>query len=113
MIPVVHGCNLIKRLLLVLIFGGPASAQFIIAGHPQPNQAGTYDVFYGPFNSWLNVKNPSALGLRIPAAKGDGVTDDTAAIQAALDSRATQSFGFISPTSSTQDRCRLCTSGHL
>jgi hypothetical protein len=52
---------------------------------PGGNAPGSYDVFYGPFNSWLNVKNPSAAGLSIPAAVGDGITDDTAALQAALD----------------------------
>src|SRR5437879_6253715 len=35
------------------------------------------DEFVGPFSSWLNVKNYGA--------KGDSVTDATAAIQAALD----------------------------
>jgi hypothetical protein len=52
---------------------------------PPGSGRGSYDVFYGPFASWLNVKNPSALGLSITAAKGDGTTDDTAALQAALD----------------------------
>ncbi len=41
----------------------------------------TGDEFVGPFNSWLNAK--TAFG-----AKGNGVTDDTAALQAAFDAAA-------------------------
>ncbi len=41
----------------------------------------TGDEFVGPFNSWLNAK--TGFG-----AKGNGVTDDTAALQAAFDEAA-------------------------
>jgi hypothetical protein len=41
----------------------------------------TGDEFVGPFNSWFNAK--TAFG-----AKGDGVTDDTRALQAAFDAAA-------------------------
>ncbi|WP_183576224.1 glycosyl hydrolase family 28-related protein [Mucilaginibacter sp. X5P1] len=42
----------------------------------------TDDEFVGPFSSWLNVK--TGFG-----AKGDGIADDTRALQAALDAVAT------------------------
>lgn len=46
---------------------------------PHPLSEGLGDEFVGPFASWSNLK--TTFG-----AKGDGVTDDTAAVQAALDS---------------------------
>jgi pectate lyase-like protein len=46
---------------------------------PRPGFVESAKTFDGPFTSWTNVK--TAFG-----AKGDGVTDDTAALQAALNS---------------------------
>src|SRR5438128_795577 len=59
------------RLVLVIIFTGlifPCFSQ----GHPA-----TDDEFVGPFPSWINVKTQYG-------AVGDGVTDETAALQAAF-----------------------------
>jgi Pectate lyase superfamily protein len=49
---------------------------------PQPLAEGLGDEFVGPFASWSNLK--TTFG-----AKGDGTSDDTAAVQAALDSLST------------------------
>jgi hypothetical protein len=49
----------------------------IVDNDTPPVSSSTGDEFYGPFPSWINVKTNSG-------AVGDGVTDDTAAIQAAL-----------------------------
>ena len=55
----------------------------IMCAPPSMNTPGYFaeasEEFVGPFNSWANVK--TAFG-----AKGDGVTDDSAAIQRAVDS---------------------------
>jgi hypothetical protein len=64
--------------------GMTAQAPFTCVLHsitPQPGFAESAATFDGPFSSWVNIK--TAFG-----AKGDGVTDDTAAIQAAFASLA-------------------------
>ena len=53
---------------------------------------GLADEFVGPFPSWANVKT-------MYNAKGDGITDDTAALQAALNAQAP-------PESPTWSICR-------
>jgi hypothetical protein len=60
---------------------------------PQPGFAESAATFDGPFASWLNVK--TTFG-----AKGDGVTDDTAALQAALNSIAQSHYVLWIPNGS-------------
>jgi len=72
------------KYLLVLLFGCLALNCFS-QGKKAPSHNSipkTDDEFVGPFNSWLNAK--TGFG-----AKGDGVTDDTHALQTALDAVAT------------------------
>lgn len=61
----------ITWMILLFLFVNPY--QLTAQGIPK-----TGDEFTGPFNSWLNAK--TGFG-----AKGDGVTDDTRALQAAFD----------------------------
>ena len=61
--------------------GGP----IVDSGAPPPvttSPSGSVDEFVGPFPSWANVKT-------MYNAKGDGITDDTAALQAALNAVGT------------------------
>src|ERR1700761_922276 len=66
----------ISCLFISLFFATGSYAQFF--DHSIPKSG---DEFVGPFNSWFNAK--LAFG-----AKGDGVTDDTRALQAAFDAAA-------------------------
>jgi len=72
------------KYLLVLLFGCFVSNSFSQSKKSVPHNSipKTDDEFVGPFNSWLNAK--TGFG-----AKGDGITDDTHALQAALDAVAT------------------------
>jgi hypothetical protein len=69
-------------LAVVVIFGAATAASdgaqaFLLSGQTQTVPAVGDEEFVGPFASWANVKTTYG-------AKGDGVTDDTAAIQNAL-----------------------------
>ena len=60
-------------------------APIVDSGAPPPvttSPSGSVDEFVGPFPSWANVKT-------MYNAKGDGITDDTAALQAALNAQGT------------------------
>jgi hypothetical protein len=72
------------KYLLVLLFGCLVLKGFSQSKKSAPHNSipKTDDEFVGPFNSWLNAK--TGFG-----AKGDGVTDDTHALQAALDAATT------------------------
>jgi hypothetical protein len=76
-------CNHPGQATLTASFGGlTIQTSFICilqAITPTPGFAESGKTFDGPFASWVNVK--TSFG-----AKGDGVTDDTVALQAALDS---------------------------
>src|SRR5580698_3758951 len=64
--------------LLFLFYSLDTNAQNKIKSGSIPKNG---DEFVGPFKSWLNVK--TGFG-----AKGDGVTDDTNALQTAFDAAA-------------------------
>ncbi len=72
----------VKCLPLVLLFffavNSYAQVKATVPGGSIPK---TGDEFVGPFNSWLNAK--TGFG-----AKGNGINDDTAALQAAFDAAA-------------------------
>jgi Pectate lyase superfamily protein len=78
-------CNHPGATTISAIFAGMnAQAPFTCVLHsitPEPGFAESAATFDGPFASWLNVKT-------VFGAKGDGVADDTAALQAALNSIA-------------------------
>ncbi len=76
----IHGCRFLLAPLTVLLLCTVAAAQTL-------PQFDFDDEFVGPFPSWVNVQTECG-------AKGDGVTDDTAALQRALD--------IVNPTAATR-----------
>ena len=64
---------------------GPASFQGIIPGFPRPNDLSAGNVYYQRSKpSYATVPVSQFLSTRTLGAKGDGITDDTAALQKAI-----------------------------